>query len=629
MSNLTGLNNSVQLVDQSTTSSAAGWLNQTASSLIAGSFLAFRQTDNGQNILELCQSPLSVGKSTVTFNTQLYGDYKSGWFDFSLSQRIRHILPYLEVFGGTQGASFSDIAVSPAAGAIYQCSVGDGSAYNASAGTLLTIVLATALPGGVYIGDWIHVYNTSASGLVDNRLCYPSGTLRFISKDRLTICIGFSDENALPSLAAQYTVGANTTYVRVQDNDNYYPEVASYRFTNTSATAAAMFTSTGGADEAMSGTLLGAQTATTGSTAAVYTNGNIGHYEIKPTSRFGFELAPNDLRFMDVPIDTAGSGTTIRAARTTVLAQGALQPRLRFVNPISMTRPVAKVVSATKAGTTTTTVTMDVTPTSAGIYVNSYVTLRNVRDQVNWANSATAAQVTAVNDGAKTITLVWGVSATATSYGGSVVLQFGQVDQQGISAIIANSAAYDSVADRVTLVGSGTWAGYGGVGEYVELHGIRDNTSGADLGIDGVWMVESVATTTMTLIPVLDINGSRQSPALSTFTTTNCGGGLILRTTMRLHRMVLTQRQDSVVRIDGQGTSDLVRALPVQVISGSIGTVSTVTTVTTVTTVSTVTSVTAVAALTGIGAGGFDVKQTLGQAMEDLAWADAIRRNIT
>ena len=615
MSNLTGLNNSSQLVDQSTTSSAAGWLAQTASSLIAGSFLAFRQTDNGQNMLELCQTPLTVGQSSVTVNTQLYGDYKSAWFDFAISQRPRHVIPYLEMFGGAQASSIADVAVSSAAGSIFQCSVSDGSAYNATAGTLLTIVLAQALPSsGVYIGDWVHIYTTSSSGLVDNRLCYPNGLLRYISKDRLTISIGYSDENALPSLAAQYTVSANTVYVRFQAQDFYYPEIAAFRFSNTTNTQAALFTTTGGGSSAVSGTLLGSQTATTASTASVYSNGNVGHYEIKPTVRFGFELSPFDLRFCDVSVDSAGSAISTRAMRTTVLAQGLLQPRLRVVNPISMTRPVAKLISATKAGTTSTTVTMDVTPTSAGIYVGSWVTLRNVRDQTNWANSATAAQVTAVNDGAKTITLVWGVSANVTSYGGSVILQFGQVDQQGMSSIVANSAAYDSVQDRVTLVGSGSWAGYGGIGEYVELHGIRDNTSGADLGIDGVWIVENVSTTTMTLIPVTDINGSRISPTLSTFTTTNCGGGLILRTTMRLHRMVLTQRQDSILRIDGQGGSDTCKALPVNIVAGNIGTVTTVS---------------AVTVLQNIGASSFDAKVTLAQALEDIAWAEGVRKNIT
>jgi hypothetical protein len=57
---------------------------------------------------------------------------------------------------------------------------------------------------------------------------------------------------------------------------------------------------------------------------------------------------------------------------------------------------------------------------------------------------------------------------------------------------------------------------------------VRNNTNGATLGIDGAWKVANVATTTMTLVPM----PGNTPPA--DFALTNCGGGLIKRTELRV-----------------------------------------------------------------------------------------------
>lgn len=102
--------------------------------------------------------------------------------------------------------------------------------------------------------------------------------------------------------------------------------------------------------------------------------------------------------------------------------QATMRPRFRAINPKSMTRPVAKIVSVSKAGSTTWTLTLDRTCASAGLVTGNYCTVKGVRDQTNFANIATPTQITVT--GANTLTLV-STTGTATSYGGSLTITNG------------------------------------------------------------------------------------------------------------------------------------------------------------------------------------------------------------
>jgi hypothetical protein len=78
-----------------------------------------------------------------------------------------------------------------------------------------------------------------------------------------------------------------------------------------------------------------------------------------------------------------------------------------------MSRPIAKIVSIVKTGTTTATVTTDV---PHGLLTTSYVTIKGVRDQTNFPNLTTAT-VVASTPTTTTFTIVIGGAVTATSYG--------------------------------------------------------------------------------------------------------------------------------------------------------------------------------------------------------------------
>lgn len=83
-----------------------------------------------------------------------------------------------------------------------------------------------------------------------------------------------------------------------------------------------------------------------------------------------------------------------------------------------MTRPIAKIVSAVKTGTTTATITTDI---PHGLTTTNYVTIKGIRDTTNFP-ALTTPTVVASTPTSTTFTIVIGGAVTATSYGGSVIM---------------------------------------------------------------------------------------------------------------------------------------------------------------------------------------------------------------
>jgi hypothetical protein len=526
---------------------------------------------NGQAITVLSASPLTTGESFVVNTNQAVLQPCAMEFAGSF------------VRTGISFATASLFANDPATGpdtvpapinivSYYQSSAVLGATNTTTAGTVMHMLLETALPAvgsnqGVYIGDWVNI-----TGLVDTRFNYPNACINYISPDRKTIAVGFSDEVALPSLVSP--ASGVTTPALGTAKCNFYNNMSGarngfgLRFTGTVATSAAVVSIFGGDDNQVSGTLLGDHRATISSSTPLYAAGaNWGQYEIRANSRYMLECSLGASVILDKPEQTQAQWTARDIPRTSVKpASGALlYPRFRLYKPISMTRPVAKVVSAVHAAASTTTVvTMDVAPSVAGLVVGNYVTLRGVRDQTNFANSATGVAITAIDEGNKQITIAWGAAAIATSYGGSVIEQFGSRDQPGIitGAIQSVQSRLAADANWLDVIGSVAWTGVN-PGDYINMHGVRDATTGADLGLDGAWEVAHISTTTMVLKPVFNISGARVSPALGTLGLTNCGGAVILRPTLRAHDLSVTAWGETKITIDGQGTVRSDKTLPV------------------------------------------------------------------
>ena len=526
-------------------------------------FVTKKNTSNGQAITALVGSPLSVGTdSRVVLNVPIT---QPGALEVEASMvRARHQFATMTLFADDDtGADAVPAPINIVT--VYQSNSDFGAAYSAVAGTILTIVLETALPkdgenGAVFLYDWVHV-----DGLVDNRLNYPNLAIKYISADRKTITAGFSDESALPSIAATYSPALGTCKLYMYNNMAGAHDGAGFRFTGTNAAQAALVSIFGGGDVQISGTLIGDHRVAVASSAPIVTAGaTTGNGELRATSRYRIECRPNDVSFMG-KVSDANVGWSHYATRTAVKPahQRGLRPRFRLVTAPSATRPVAKIISIVKTGTTTWTVTHD------GAYTfqtGQYVTTKGNRDVVNFPNITTPTQITVINSTSFTLVSTTG---TATGYGGSVILANGGVDQSGIIGQNVQSATLDATTGWLTLVGNPNWSGVA-FGDYVEIHGGRIDLTGADLGIDGCWEVANVWTTALTLMPVFNIAAQRVSPAPSAFASTNCGGSVIIRTTLRAHDMILESYNESRVVIDGAGTSRLDKAIPINAVGGSL-----------------------------------------------------------
>lgn len=175
-----------------------------------------------------------------------------------------------------------------------------------------------------------------------------------------------------------------------------------------------------------SGTLVGAQTVACASTVPVFISGATGQVDIKATSKFLVRCDPDGILFHDRAVDSAVV-STVRHFRSGVKPgwKKNLYVRYRAISPKSMTRPIAKIVSAVKTGTTTATITTDV---PHGLNSLSFVTIKGLRDFTKFANLTVATQVASIVN-STSFTIVIGIAVTATTYGGSVILANAQVDQ--------------------------------------------------------------------------------------------------------------------------------------------------------------------------------------------------------
>lgn len=550
---------------------AAQWDNFSGVNWAGGDFVTAVAGLNGQSITVLSGNPLTTGESSVV-NTN-----KAVMQPCALEFAGSFVRP------GVSFATAALFANDPVTGpdpvpppiniiSCYQSSSTLGAAYNAVAGTVMHITLETALPSagtnqGVFVGDWINI-----DGLVDNRMCYPNACINYISPDRKTIAVGFSSESALPSLAIPVvTPPLGSAKVYFYNNFSGARNAFGLRFTAVTATSAAIVSIFGGDDNQVSGSLLGDHRTTIASSSPAYVaTPNWGQYEVKASSRYRLECTPDASLLLDKGEQVNTYWNARDTPRTSVKPSGAvaMYPRFRLYKPKSMSRPVAKILSISKSGTTTATVTFVEAPTQP-LVVGNTVTLYGMRDQTNFV--ASTGLITAVLSSTQ-IQMVVGSAVTATSYGGSCSIINGGAVLPGIIG-----QTVQSVQSRVAeggnwldVVGNAAWTGVN-PGDYVNLYGARNSTDGGDVGVDGVWEVAHVSTTTAVLRPVYDIAGNRISPTLGTLALTNCGGNLILRPTLRSHDISLTSWSESRVQLDGQGTNRSDKAMPTYGMGGTMG----------------------------------------------------------
>ena len=307
------------------------------------------------------------------------------------------------------------------------------------------------------------------------------------------------------------------------------------------------------------------QAATINSTASVSLAASTPYtYAWVPTAEFRLTLMTDRLQWSDALIDTV-SASTNRVLRSQVVPNPAKDYflRLKARSEPSVTIPVGQIVTAVKTASTTATVTMD---RPHGLVTGDLVIGYGVRDAATTSFPAltTAAAVTVLTD--TTFTVTWGSSGTATSYGGFIAKVNAACPLPGAISQSIQSAVKTTLANgqhQIVLVGSANWAG-ASIGDYVNVVGCRDISTGATIGIDGAWKVANISTTNLTLV-----NIPGYSPTVPDFALVNCGGGVIKRTDLRVSYVRLLDFERLRVEFLARPAGDSSAAVPVQIQSAS------------------------------------------------------------
>jgi hypothetical protein len=443
-----------------------------------------------------------------------------------------------------------------------------------------TLTVDTVLPHGLSVGTSIGIRDCS------NQLAnYPALVVATApTPTQFTATAG--PGGTIPSQTITNPAGAKG-FVFFRERLGRAQNGLSEIFENTSATNASLYIRSESGDVLPSGTVAGNHSVTIATTASIQLAGATAYqYSFSPTSEYRLLVQADRTQWADSAVDAVAASTS-RLLRTQVCPDPGETYKLRFRanNSKSLTVPNAQIVSAVKSGTTTGTITTDV---PHGLTTNDTVVIYGIRAQgaAEFPNLLTATAVTVT--GPNTFTVVIGTAGTITSYGGYVAKVQGGNLMSALGAIaqVAQSATLSTLADgtrQLVLVGNGNWAG-ASIGDLVELVGVRDNVAGVTLGVDGPWKVANIATTNLTL--VLPYADQRTLPA--DFVTTNCGGGVIRRTDLRVSFVRLFDYERFRVETLARPTGDISAAAPVSIqntpaVTVSSGTITTVTTVSAVT----------------------------------------------
>ena len=230
---------------------------------------------------------------------------------------------------------------------------------------------------------------------------------------------------------------------------------------------------------------------------------------------------------------------------------------IRAKNNARLPRPVAKIVSATKSGTTTATITTDV---PHGLTTTSRITIYGIRDIANFPNLSSTVNPSSIISPTQ-FTVVIGTTTTGSSAGG-------RVDSCEANTVITggnfpNVQSISRTNDLMNIVFNTTISGLV-QGETIHLYGCDATSMGL---YDGAYLVRRIVGS----IVVVDSVGPN-------FTSINCGGSILKRTDFRLHSVRLNDYLRTTVEVTSNGSGDASKGIPV---TGTVGVSSVGGTVTT------------------------------------------------
>ena len=458
----------------------------------------------GQSYIVISRDPLVAGTDCTLESTQTFKAPFQGDFGLSMSQRVL-------------GSEFSIEYVSTETSQTAYAPVAISTMTQATT----TLTVTTTGSHGLFPGDSVCIY-----GSTDPRINYPAITVASIpAYNQFTVTAGpggtITSQNVGPITSGQ---------VSKRQRIGNSPNGTSMIFDNTTVTNASFYVAGNDTTALPSGTIIGSHAATISTTAPVQNINAAYTYAFGPSSNYRILVNSNEVCWYDHAIDGNGAWTSrCQREQSTPDTTKTYKMRIRGTVEPSYTIPTAQIVSASKAGSTTATITTD---RSHGLTTSDWIVVYGIRDTANFANQATAVAVASVT-GSNTFTVVFGASATATSYGGYIARVQGGNLMSACGASAITAASVTRTSNIVTLTSASTWTG-AVIGDYVNLIGIRDNSTGASLGVDGPYVVQNLATTTLTLAPI------GNAPTGADIGSTNCGGTFIKRTDLRLHKNNIT-----------------------------------------------------------------------------------------
>lgn len=407
-----------------------------------------------------------------------------------------------------------------------------------------TLIVTTTGPHGLVPGRRIGIKGVTS----DSRMNYPSVVVSYTVSSTQFYCAA-GPGGAIPTL----TVGPYTSqgFVYSRSAMGYAQNGFSQIFENASATNASVYTRSAAGDVLPSGTAGGNQSLTFLTTASIQAINSPYTYAFLPSSEYRLNLQADRAQAYDVGVDSTTS-TTSRQLRTQVIPDPTKNYTLRFrmTNVDSLPIPNGKIVSAAKSGTTTTTIT---TESAHGLTTGDWVNVYGIGDSTNFANVTTAVQVLSTPT-TTTFTMILGSAVTSTSAGGLVSRAQGSQSLQGIQTAVAAVTA--STATQLTLT-SGTTAWTLVIGDYVNVYGLRNRSTGADLGFDGAYKVVDQVASTLVLEPL----PGTTLPAPVGSTTT--GGSVIRRTDARIAFVRIFEYLRERVEVMPRPTADASAAVTV------------------------------------------------------------------
>jgi hypothetical protein len=404
-------------------------------------------------------------------------------------------------------------------------------------GGVITLNFATAPDVPFRVGQVV-----SIRGFIDTRLNVNSAVVSLIISPTSIQISG--NDYAFTSTNINTTVSNGTAFVERMDMlANAYNGLSCVR-SNGTTTNARFYVREEGSSAKPSGSIAYGHSITVGTDGASVL-ANVPYAEAFGAPLESIFLASSDGIIVADRTPDANAAINPRFRQSQTSPDPDLDYRLRFEvrNTEAPTRPVAKIVSIVKSSSATATVT---TADPHNLTTGQSVGIYGVYDQTNFTNTN---NIICTVTGTNTFTVTLGASATATSYGGMVILTQGQQTLGGLVPQVVQSINRVNNILTITCSASVTVTA---IGNLVEVYGLRNAYTGADLGLDGTYAVRNIVSNTVTLEPVAGLAPTGADMGIS------CGGVIIQRLGVRIHGIIITKANKT-------GSSDSGDALPITV----------------------------------------------------------------